>query len=61
MHNTYIAELLKGLKNVKRVRVLPYHNYAGSKYESLDMENSLPSKLPVAEEIKKAENLLNMI
>ena len=52
-----IAEFLKELKNVTKVRVLPYHNYAGSKYEALDMENSLPVKLPDGEEIKKAENI----
>ena len=28
------------------VRVLPYHNYAGSKYKALGMENSLPERLP---------------
>jgi len=52
-----IAEFLRKLKNVTKVRVLPYHNYAGSKYEALDMENSLPVKLPDGEEIKKAENI----
>lgn len=53
-----IAEFLKELKNVTKVRVLPYHNYAGSKYEALDMENSLPSELPDGDEIKKAENIV---
>ena len=53
-----IAEFLKELKNVTKVRVLPYHNYAGSKYEALGMENRLPAKLPDGEEIKKAENIV---
>lgn len=50
-----IAEFLSGLKNITKVRVLPYHSYAGSKYEALGMENTLPAKLPTDEEIKAAE------
>ena len=53
-----IAEFLKELKNVTKVRVLPYHNYAGSKYEALCMENSLPVRLPDGDEIKNAENIV---
>ena len=52
-----IAAFLSGLKNITKVKVLPYHNYAGSKYEALGMENTLPKKLPDKEEIRKAENL----
>ena len=54
-----IAEFLKGVQNITKVRVLPYHNFAGSKYESLDMKNTLPKKLPDETEIKKAEELLD--
>ncbi|MBO5653829.1 MAG: glycyl-radical enzyme activating protein, partial [Clostridia bacterium] len=43
--------LLAELKNVVRVRVLPYHKYAGGKYAALDMENTLPEKTPTDEEI----------
>ena len=53
-----IAEFLKQLKNIKAVKVLPYHNNAGSKYAALGMENTLPQILPTEEEIKKAEDLL---
>ena len=53
-----IAELLSELKNLTKVRVLPYHNYAGSKYASLDMKNTLPEKLPSTDEIKNAESIL---
>ena len=49
-----IAEFLKNIKNLVRVRVLPYHNYAGSKYGSLGMVNTLPESIPSDEEIKKA-------
>lgn len=51
-----IAEFLKPLKNVKAVKVLPYHNFAGSKYKALNMENTLPSLIPTDEEIEKATN-----
>ena len=53
-----IAALLSELKNLKAVKVLPYHNYAGSKYAALNMENTLPQILPTDEEIKKAEEML---
>lgn len=52
-----IADFVDGLKNVTGVRVLPYHNYAGSKYLSLGMKNTLPGKLPDGEEIKSIEKL----
>ena len=50
-----IAEFLKELKNITKVRVLPYHNYAGSKYEALNMKNTLPKILPMHNEITTAE------
>ena len=54
-----IAELLSSLSSVKRVRVLPYHNLAGSKYEALGKENTLPSRLPTdAEEECARERIL---
>lgn len=56
-----IAEFLKTLKNLKAVKVLPYHNYAGSKYAALGMENTLPEELPTEEEIKKAEKWFESI
>lgn len=52
-----IADFLKPLRSVKRVRVLPYHNYAGSKYDALRMVNTLPLRLPTEEEISKVEKL----
>ena len=56
-----IAEFLKGFENITRVRVLPYHNYAGSKYDALEMENTLPKLLPTDEEIRAAEQLFTFI
>jgi len=37
-----IGEFLSRCRHITRVKVLPYHSLAGSKYESLDMENTLP-------------------
>lgn len=50
-----IAKFLSELDCVTRVRVLPYHSYAGSKYAALNMKNTLPERLPTDEEIKRAE------
>lgn len=55
-----IAEFLKPLKNVKAVKVLPYHNYAESKYEALDMENTLPDILPSSEVLEIAQGKFNL-
>jgi len=53
-----MAKFLSGLKNITKIRVLPYHNYAGSKYASLTMENTLPDLLPTESEVKNAVELL---
>ena len=53
-----IAKFMRGLKNLTKVRVLPYHNFAGTKYKALGMENILPNNLPKKEEIEKAKDIL---
>ena len=53
-----IAVFLKDLENLTKVRVLPYHNYAGSKYASLEMENTLPTQLPADDEMETARAVL---
>ncbi len=53
-----IGLFLKDLKGLTKVRVLPYHNYAGSKYASLDMQNTLPLRLPTQAEIDDAVEIL---
>ena len=52
-----IAAFVSGMKNVTGVRVLPYHNYAGSKYSSLGMENTLPGALPGSGELQRVKTL----
>ncbi len=55
-----IAAFLKPLENVVKVKILPYHNYAGSKYRSLDMQNTLPDvALPTDAEIDAVQKLFN--
>ena len=56
-----IACFLAQLINITKIRVLPYHNYAGSKYEALNMANTLPSRLPTDEELEAARNLMKSI
>lgn len=41
-----IAAFLAQFSNITKVRVLPYHNYAGSKYAALGLENMSPAVLP---------------
>ncbi len=55
-----IAEFLSKLGNITKVRVLPYHSFAGSKYSALAMENTLPERLPSADDIKRAEKLFEI-
>ncbi len=40
-----IGSFLQGLKGIKRVKVLRYHNLAASRYVALGMENTLPPAL----------------
>ena len=56
-----IAHFLAPLQNLTKVRVLPYHNYAGSKYKALNLPSTLPDKLPTDEEIQKAAETIKNI
>ena len=53
-----MGEFLNELKHLTKVRVLPYHNYAGSKYGALGMENTLPEKLPDTVAVEAAVNVI---
>lgn len=53
-----IGRFLAQLKNITGVRVLPYHNYAASKYAALGIEDTLPKTLPSEAEISKAKDIL---
>lgn len=54
-----IAEFIKPLENIKVAEVLAYHNFAGSKYESLGIKNTLPTVLPNEKETESAQQILN--
>ena len=53
-----IADIIRDLHHVKRVKVLPYHDHAGSRYAALDMTNTLPETVPTPESISAARLLL---
>lgn len=53
-----MGEFLSTLNNVTGVRVLAYHNYAGTKYKSLDMENTMPQIVPTPEQVENARKQL---
>lgn len=48
-----IALFLKDLRSVKRVKLLPYNNLAGSKYENIGMTNTMPNVNPPTDELMK--------
>ena len=53
-----VAAFLQPLSAVKKVRLLRYHNYAGSKYAALGLPNTMPPNLPEEAAVKQAEALL---
>lgn len=56
-----IFDFLKEFKNIVKIRVLAYHNYAGSKYEALCMENTLPGKMPCEKETEALQAQADLI
>ena len=53
-----MTNFLKCIKNITKIRLLPYHNYSESKYKALGIESKMPEKLPTDEEITLAKELL---
>ena len=49
-----IGAFLSKLKNSPPVRILKYHNFAGSRYKALNMLNALPENKTNGLEVKKA-------
>lgn len=54
-----IRDFVKELKNVVRVKVLPYHNFAASKYRALGIKDTLPEQVPPKNEIDRAQALFD--
>ena len=57
----HIAALLRELDNVIGVRILPYHSLAASKYEALDIANTLPERLPTEAELAAVTALFDKV
>ena len=53
-----LSRFIATLSHVKKIRLLPYHNYAGSKYSALGMKNTLPITLPTNEQLEVAQQWL---
>lgn len=48
-----IAEFLSHLKNLKKIKILPYHSFGASKYEYIGEKYSLNLKSPSDDELSK--------
>ena len=56
-----IADFVRGLRHVRAVKILPYHDYADTKYKALGMEDTLPEVLPCDEEIALCESKFDFL
>lgn len=54
-----IGEFLSKLKNVSKIKVLGYHNFAKSNYEALGKKNTLPDVTVTREDVQQAVNILS--
>lgn len=53
-----IGALLQGMPGIVKIKVLKYHHFAGSRYEALDMENTLPDTETTPEDVQNAVEIL---
>lgn len=54
-----MGEFLRGLKGINRVKVLPYHEFARTKYASLDMLDTMPNvRAPGQDDLRAAVDIL---
>ena len=51
-----IAKFVSALR-VERIKILPYHNFAASRYVALGMENTLPKTLPTKEQTEAVREI----
>ena len=56
-----LAHFIADLRCVTKIRVLAYHNYAGSKYEALGMPATLPERIPTEQELTQAKETLRTV
>jgi len=56
---TRTRDFIRTLSNVKRVEVLPYHAFALSKYQELEIDYALKdTQTPTADRVKNANEIL---
>ena len=56
---THTRDFIRTLSNVKRVEVLPYHAFALSKYQELEIDYALKdTQTPTADRVKNANEIL---
>ena len=53
-----IGEFLASVGGIEKIKVLKYHNFAGSRYEALGMENTLPRTVTEREDVERAVAVL---
>ncbi len=53
-----IGEFLSKLKGITKVKVLKYHNFAGSRYDALIMENTLPKPITTDGDVRAVVDTL---
>ena len=53
-----IGSFLKDMKGISKVKVLKYHSYAKSKYESLNLQNTLPDTVTTDIDVENAVAIL---
>lgn len=56
-----IAEFLKGIRCISAVKLLAYHNMAGTKYEAIGLKNSMPEKMPTPDQMQEAAAKLRTV
>lgn len=56
-----IGRFLLDFDCITGVRLLPYHNYAGTKYHSLAIKNTLPDQLPSEQDVHTARNMMESL
>ena len=53
-----IGRFLKDLKGVTKIKVLQYHSFASSKFESLGIKNTMPDTVTTNEDVERAVEIL---
>ena len=53
-----IGKFLQDLKGISKVKVLKYHAYAASKYEALNLKNTLPNTVTTDTDMENAVSIL---